>query len=210
MAQWRALWKVLLVASLLQATAAYSATKNLLVLGDSLSAEYGLARGSGWVPLLADKLRNSKIDAHVVNASISGETTSGGRSRLPGLLTKYRPAAVIIELGANDALRGLPVTSTEDNLRFMIQASQAAGAKVLLVGMHIPPNYGADYTQRFATLFPALSRQYKTGLVPFLLAPLVDKPQLFQADRLHPVAAAQPLLLDTVWPHLKPLLASLR
>lgn len=197
---------MLLLACTLHTAVAYSASKNLLVLGDSLSAEYGLTRGTGWVPLLERKLQEHKRDDKVVNASISGDTTSGGRARLAPLLDKYSPATVVIELGANDALRGLPITATEDNLRAMIKAAQAKGAKVLLVGMQIPPNYGSDYTKGFAALYPKLSKEYKTGLVPFLLVDLMDKPQLFQSDRMHPVAAAQPLLLDTVWPYLKPLL----
>ncbi|MDB5824263.1 MAG: tesA [Herminiimonas sp.] len=197
---------MLLLACALHTAIAYSASKNLLVLGDSLSAEYGLTRGTGWVPLLDRRLKEEKRDDSIVNASISGDTTSGGRARLAPLLDKYRPATVVIELGANDALRGLPIASTEDNLRAMIKASQAVGAKVLLVGMQIPPNYGSDYSKGFADLYPKLAKEYKIGLVPFLLGGLMDKPQMFQSDRLHPVAAAQPILLDTVWPHLKPLL----
>jgi acyl-CoA thioesterase-1 len=197
---------MLLLACTLHTALAYSASKNLLVLGDSLSAEYGLTRGTGWVPLLERRLKEQKREDNVVNASISGDTTSGGRARLASLLDKYRPATVVIELGANDALRGLPIAATEDNLRAMIKTSQAIGAKVLLIGMQIPPNYGSDYSKGFADLYPKLSKQYKTGLVPFLLEGLMDKPQMFQSDRLHPVAAAQPILLDTVWPYLKPVL----
>jgi acyl-CoA thioesterase-1 len=208
--RWNALWNatcaMLLLACTLHTAIAYSASKNLLVLGDSLSAEYGLTRGTGWVPLMERRLKEQKREDNVVNASISGDTTSGGRARLPSLLDKYRPATVVIELGANDALRGLPISSTEANLRAMIKASQAIGAKVLLVGMQIPPNYGSDYSKGFADLYPKLSKEYKTGLVPFLLAGLMDKPQMFQSDRLHPVAAAQPILLETVWPYLKPIL----
>lgn len=200
------LMPVLFAVLALCASTAYSASKPILVLGDSLSAEYGLIRGSGWVPLLEKRLKEEKIDAAVVNASISGETTSGGRSRLPTLLDRHRPGVVIIELGANDGLRGLPVEATEANLREMIKAAQAAQARVLLIGMQMPPNYGRDYTRRFAAMFPKLAMEHKVPLVPFLLEGLVEKPQLFQADRIHPTAEAQPVLLDNTWPHLKPLL----
>lgn len=185
---------------------AYSASKTILVLGDSLSAEYGLARGTGWVSLLEKKLKAENIDAAIVNASISGDTTSGGRSRLQPLLEKHRPDIVVIELGANDALRGLSLTATEANLRAMIIASQKAKAKVLLIGMQIPPNYGGNYTRQFAGVFPKLAKETRVSLVPFLLEGMADQPQLFQSDRIHPTAEAQPLMLDAVWPHLKPLL----
>lgn len=184
---------------------AYSASKSILVLGDSLSAEYGLARGTGWVPLLEKKLDAEKIDASVMNASVSGETTSGGRSRLPALLAKYHPSVVIIELGANDGLRGLPIDATEANLRQMVKAAQGARAQVLLVGMRIPPNYGGDYTRRFSAMFPKVAKEMNVPLVPFLLRGLEEKPQLFQSDRLHPTAEAQPILLSNTWPYLKPL-----
>jgi acyl-CoA thioesterase-1 len=197
---------LMLLALTLGGTTAYSASKTILVLGDSLSAEYGMPRNSGWVSLLEKKLKAEKIDASIVNASISGETTSGGRTRLQSLLEKHRPDAVVIELGANDGLRGLSLAATEANLRAMIAASQKAQAKVLLTGMQIPPNYGGDYTKRFADLFPKLSKETKVALVPFLLESLVDQPQLFQSDRIHPTAEAQPLMLETVWPNLKPLL----
>jgi acyl-CoA thioesterase-1 len=197
---------ILLVFALF-ATCAYSASKTVLVLGDSLSAEYGLARGSGWVTLLEKRIRNEKLDAEVVNASVSGETTSGGKTRLQALLDQHRPAVVVLELGGNDGLRGLPVKSAEANLRDMIAASQKAKAKVLLVGMQIPPNYGRDYTQKFAALYSTLSREMKVPLVPFLLEGVASKPDLFQADRIHPVADAQPIILDNIWPYLKSLLA---
>ncbi|HEX7646656.1 MAG TPA: arylesterase [Noviherbaspirillum sp.] len=196
---------ILLVCALF-ATCAYSASKTVLVLGDSLSAEYGLAHGSGWVPLLEKRLKSEKLDADVVNASISGETTSGGKSRLQPLLDQYKPAIVVLELGANDGLRGLPVKSAEANLRDMIVASQKAKAKVLLVGMQIPPNYGRDYTQKFSSLYTTLAKETKVNLVPFLLEGVASKPELFQADRLHPIADAQPIILNNVWPHLKSLL----
>lgn len=183
--------------------------KTILVLGDSLSAEYGLARGTGWVALLEKRLAQEELTATVVNASISGETTPGGRSRLAALLAKHRPTHVVIELGANDALRGLPLQSTEDNLSWMTQAAQKSGAKVLLVGMQLPPNYGADYTRRFAEIFPRVARQNKTALVPFLMEGIGDDPdptRLFQADRIHPKAEAHPQMLANVWAQLKPLL----
>jgi acyl-CoA thioesterase-1 len=202
----RMLRVLMLIAFTLCGSTAYSASKTILVLGDSLSAEYGLTRGSGWVALLEKKLKAEKIDAAIVNASISGETTSGGRSRLPSLLEKHRPDIVAIELGANDGLRGLSLASTEENLRAMITASKKAQASVLLIGMQIPPNYGGDYTRRFAGLFPKLAKENKVSLVPFLLERLVDQPQLFQSDRIHPTAEAQPLMLDAVWSPLKPLL----
>ncbi|HJV50153.1 MAG TPA: arylesterase [Noviherbaspirillum sp.] len=188
------------------ATSAYSASKTVLVLGDSLSAEYGLVRGTGWVPLLEKRLDSKKIDARVVNASISGDTTSGGKARLPALLRQHHPDVVIIELGANDGLRGLPIAAAKANLHAIIDATRDAHAKVLLVGMQIPPNYGRDYTGKFAGMYADLARELKVPLVPFLLDGVADKPQLFQADRLHPVAAAQPAILDNVWPRLKPLL----
>ncbi len=176
------------------------------MLGDSLSAEYGLARGAGWVPLLQKRLKAEGIQAEIINASISGETTSGGKARIQSLLDLHRPAVVMLELGANDALRGLQIAATEANLRSMIKSAQKARARVLLIGMQIPPNYGGDYTRRFTGIYPRLAKDAKVALVPFLLEGLADKPQLFQSDRIHPTAAAQPLLLDTVWPQLKPLL----
>ena len=199
---------MLLLASLLLllATAAHSAPKTLLVLGDSLSAEYGLTRGSGWVALLQARLAAQKIDAVIVNASISGETTIGGKTRLPALLAKHTPDVVIIELGANDALRGLQLSVSKNNLQALITMAQQSKARVLLIGMQIPPNYGPDYAAQFAQLVPAAAKQNKVGLVPFLLQNVADKPQLFQADRLHPNEQAQSSLLDNVWPQLKPLL----
>jgi len=204
---WRRLLAALLAMPLLMlAASAYSAPKTLLVLGDSLSAEYGLTRGSGWVALLDKRLQQEKIVAAIVNASISGETTIGGKTRLPALLSKHAPDIVIIELGANDALRGLQLSATQSNLQALIDMSKQAKAKVLLVGMQIPPNYGADYAGKFAQLFPAAARQNKTALVPFFMKGIADKPAMFQADRMHPNEQAQSNLLDNVWPYLKPLL----
>jgi acyl-CoA thioesterase-1 len=202
-----------LIAALLAAgalvPAAAAPAPVILVVGDSLSAEYGLKRGTGWVALLERRLAHEKIPAKVVNASISGDTTAGGRSRLPALLKQHHPTHVILELGANDALRGLPLASTEDNLAHMTAAAQQAGARVLLVGMQVPPNYGSDYTRRFAALFEQVARAHKAGLVPFLLAGVADAPDaraLFQADGIHPRAEAHPRILDNVWPALRKLL----
>ncbi|ABR89030.1 acyl-CoA thioesterase I precursor [Janthinobacterium sp. Marseille] len=203
--------RVLRTAALLMLTAftmnAYSASKTIVVLGDSLSAEYGLARGEGWVSLLQKKLEAEKISAPIVNASISGETTSGGAARLQALLDKHQPAVVVIELGANDALRGLSLIATQQNLRTMVAASKKAKAKVLLVGMQIPPNYGTDYTRQFAELYPKIAKETKSALVPFMLKDVADKANLFQADRIHPSAEAHPVILNNIWPQLKPLLA---
>lgn len=183
--------------------------RTLLVVGDSLSAEYGLKRGSGWVALLEQRLAAEKISAKVVNASISGDTTSGGRSRLPALLAQHQPTHVIIELGGNDALRGLPLKSTTDNLTEMLMAAQKAGAKTLLIGIQVPPNYGRAYSDQFAQTFVEVAKATKSALVPFFLKGVADGPQaasLFQADRIHPNEQAQPLMLDTVWPEVKALL----
>lgn len=184
---------------------AYSAPKTVLVVGDSLSAEYGLARGTGWVALLEQRLKREHVDANVVNASISGETTSGGRSRLPALLRQHKPDVVVLELGANDGLRGLPVPAAEDNLRTMIRLAQQNRAKVLLVGMRMPPNYGRAYTERFARMYKELAGTYKVPLVPFMLDGVAQNMANFQADRLHPLAAAHPTILNNIWPQFAPL-----
>lgn len=184
---------------------AYSAPKTVLVVGDSLSAEYGIARGSGWVALLEQRLKAQKIDARIVNASISGDTTSGGRARLPALLQQHKPALVVLELGANDGLRGLPVPAAEDNLRSMIALAQKNQAKVLLVGMRMPPNYGRAYTDRFANMYKQLSTELKVPLVPFMLEGVAQEPANFQADRLHPLATAHPIILNNIWPQFAPL-----
>lgn len=181
----------------------------ILVVGDSLSAEYGLARGSGWVALLEKQLAQEKINAKVINASVSGETTSGGRSRIAALLQQHQPSQVVIELGGNDALRGLPLQNTQDNLGFMAQSAQKAGAKVLLIGMQVPPNYGTDYANRFAAVFEGVAKAQKASVVPFFLKGVADGPdptRLFQADRIHPKAEAHPQMLANVWPELKRLL----
>jgi len=185
------------------------ATPVILVLGDSLSAEYGLKRGTGWVALLEQRLEQENRVAKIVNASISGETTSGGRSRLAALLARHKPTQLIIELGANDALRGLPTQSTQDNLDWMTHSAQQMGAKVLLVGMLVPPNYGRDYVQRFAATYRSVATQRNAGLVPFFFKGLANAgnlEEMFQSDRLHPTEKAQPIMLDNVWPELKKLL----
>ncbi|MFB9240429.1 arylesterase [Massilia antarctica] len=201
-------WSVCALLMMAASASAYSAPKTVLVLGDSLSAEYGLNRGAGWVALMEQKLKAEKIDATVVNASISGETTSGGRARLPALLTQHKPDIVVIELGANDGLRGLPVPAAEANMRTMIELAQKNKARVLLVGIRIPPNYGRDYTERFFGMYKSLSTQYKAPLVPFMLDGVADKPALFQADRLHPNAQAHPIILANIWPQLLALVTS--
>jgi acyl-CoA thioesterase-1 len=225
----------------------------ILVVGDSLSAEYGLKRGSGWVALLENRLAESvnwnekprkvsssttkittnniapqaintpataenstKIapDFTVINASISGDTTSGGRSRLAPLIDLHHPTHIIIELGANDALRGLPVAKTEENLTAMVQTALKSKAKVLLVGIQIPPNYGAEFTKQFTATFPKVAKANKVGLVPFMLAGVADVQnaadaiKLFQADRIHPTEAAHPIILNNIWPELQKQLKS--
>ena len=181
----------------------------ILVVGDSLSAEYGLVRGTGWVALLAARLAERKVDASVVNASISGDTTAGGRSRLPALLRQHKPTLVILELGGNDALRGLPIEQTRAHLLEMTRAARAAGAKVVVVGMQVPPNYGRRYSDDFVGMFASVARSEQSALVPFLLAGVADGPQaaeLFQNDRIHPNQAAHPRMLDNVWAVLETLL----
>ena len=204
---------LMLLASLGISTAAtHAATKSeptILVVGDSLSAEYGLKRGQGWVALLEQQLKAESLRAKVVNASISGDTTSGGVSRLAPLLAQHKPSHVIIELGGNDALRGLPLAQTESNLSKMTQAAQKSGAKVLLVGMQVPPNYGGDYGARFAGTFTTVAKAHKAEVVPFLLKGVADganPTEMFQNDRIHPKAEAHPIMLANVWPTLKKLL----
>ena len=194
---------------LVQAQSTTAAAGTILVVGDSLSAEYGLKRGTGWVPLLVQQLSADKSPMTVVNASISGDTTSGGRSRLAALLKRHKPAVVVLELGGNDALRGLPLNMTEQNLSAMTQAAKKAGAKVLLVGMQVPPNYGSAYAASFSGLFPKIARAEKVALVPFFLKGIADASDAtaqFQADRIHPNAQAQPKMLANVWPELKKLI----
>jgi acyl-CoA thioesterase-1 len=198
--------RVLLLSLMLCAPAAYSASKTLLVLGDSISAEYGLPRDSGWVSLLQTRLSDDKLPVSVVNASISGETTAGGLTRLPGLLQQHKPAVLIIELGGNDGLRGLSLAATQSNLREMIKSADRIGARVLLLGMRVPPNYGPDYSKRFAAMYQGLARERNVKLVPFLFAGLEDTERFFQQDRIHPNQRAQTVMLDNVWPSLQSLL----
>lgn len=179
----------------------------VLVVGDSLSAAHNIPAASGWVNLLQQRVKQQITPPPaIINASISGETTAGALTRLPGLLEKHRPSVVVIELGGNDALRGLTPAQLRGNLEKMIVASQKAGAKVLLLGIDVPPNYGAGYRQRLAAAYRALATQYKVPLLPFLLEGVALQPGLMQADGLHPTAQAQPKVLDNVWPLLKPLL----
>ena len=183
----------------------------ILVVGDSLSAEYGIARGQGWVALLEQRLRREGLRGAVVNASVSGDTTSGGKARLPALLTRHRPAVVVIELGGNDALRGLPMTATRQNLTDMARAARAAGARVLIAGMQLPPNYGKAYAEEFAASFAQVAKAEGAALVPFLLKNVADGPdadQMFQPDRIHPTAQAHSRILDNVWSTLRPLVVA--
>ncbi|WP_324288287.1 arylesterase [Pseudoxanthomonas sp. SL93] len=183
-----------------------AAARTVLVMGDSLSAAYGLSPAQGWVALTADRIGKTRPGWRVVNASVSGETTAGGASRIAAEMQRHRPAVVVIELGANDGLRGLPLAQTRANLEKMIKAAQAGKAKVLLVGMRMPPNYGPDYTRGFEQNYTALAKQYNTALLPFLLEPIALDRAAYQADNLHPVASAQPKLRDHVWKALDPLL----
>lgn len=189
----------------LSAPAAHAAP-TVLVFGDSLSAGYGIAVAQSWPALLDGRLRAEKFPHAVVNASISGETTAGGKSRLPDALKRHHPAVVVLALGANDGLRGLPLAQSRANLAAMIRAAKAAGARVLLVGMELPPNYGADYTRAFASMYRELAQREKTALLPFLLEPIALDDSAYQPDRLHPTAAAQPKILDHVWKTLRQLL----
>jgi acyl-CoA thioesterase I len=185
---------------------AASAEKSILVVGDSLSAAYGIPRNRGWVALLEERLKRERLDYSVVNASISGDTSGGGRARFPPLLERHKPALVVLELGGNDGLRGMPVAQIRSNLTAMIQTAHAGGARVVLVGMKMPPNYGEVYAQSFEALFRELARTHRTELVPFLLEDFADKPDFFLPDRIHPTEAAQPLMLERIWPVLRPLL----
>jgi acyl-CoA thioesterase-1 len=200
-------WSLLALACWGFATPVWAApAQRILVVGDSLSAEYGLTRGTGWVTLLQKKLAQEKPGVEVVNASISGETTSGGRSRMAALLKKNQPSHVVIELGGNDALRGLPLSMTQDNLLTMTRQAQAAGAQVLLLGMQMPPNYGPDMARQFEAAYAQVAKSQKAALVPFFLKGIGDDPdplKWFQADRIHPNEAAQPRMLANVWPTLK-------
>ncbi len=200
----------LLVAALLPVSGLWAAPPGgapvILVFGDSLSAEYGLPRGAGWAALLERRLKEKRFNYSVVNASISGETTSGGAARIEAALKQHRPAVVFLELGGNDGLRGLALDATRANLTRMIEASSRAHARVVLAGMQLPPNYGRTYTEGFRTLYADLAKRHKTALVPFFLEGVADSRDLFQADGIHPTLEAQPRLLDNAWKALAPLL----
>jgi acyl-CoA thioesterase-1 len=198
---------VLCLCSVLFAPAARSESPAILVLGDSLSAAFGMRVEQGWVALLQERLKAEGYGHRVVNASSSGETTGGALARLPRALERHRPAVVIIELGGNDGLRGLPVADVEANFVSLIERSQEAGARVLLIGMHVPPNYGPAYAKAFHDLYGDLARRYRLPLVPFFLDGVALDDALMQEDGLHPNAAAQPKLLAQVWPLLEPLLS---
>lgn len=191
--------------SLLFALPAAAAGKTVLVFGDSLSAGYGIRSEAAWPSLLQRRLAEKRPDYSVANLSVSGETTAGGRSRLPEALRRHRPAVVVLELGANDGLRGLQLAQMKSNLEAMVDAARNAGARVLLVGMRLPPNYG-PYARQFESAFGEIAKQQQVPLVDFLLAGVAEQPALFQADMLHPTAEAQPRILDNVWPALTPLL----
>jgi acyl-CoA thioesterase-1 len=185
---------------------AAEAASTILVYGDSLSAAYGISQQRGWVSLLAARLAKEKKQYSVVNASISGETTSGGLARIAKALAQHKPAVLVLELGANDGLRGLPVAEMKKNLTAMIESAHRAGAKVLLVGVRMPPNYGPDYADAFERAFAELAKQHKTALAADLMAGFGEKQEMFLPDRIHPTEAAQPIVLETVWKGLAPLL----
>ncbi|MEZ0232379.1 MAG: arylesterase [Methylophilaceae bacterium] len=184
----------------------YAADANILVFGDSLSAAYGIPREQGWVSLLQERLKTQGYPYHVVNASISGETTSGGLSRINAALKEHQPAIVLIELGANDGLRGLSIDALQNNLSKIIETSKKSKAQVILVGMRIPPNYGIRYAKEFSAAYTNLAKQYQLPLIPFLLDGIAGKPELTIEDGLHPNVTAQPQLLDNVWKTLMPVL----
>jgi acyl-CoA thioesterase-1 len=180
--------------------------RSIMVFGDSLSAGYGLPQGKGWADLLQQRLQRDNYPYAVVNASISGETTLGGRNRFAAALAQHNPRIVILELGANDGLRGQAPEAMRENLIAIVRAAQAAKTKVLLVGMRIPPNYGPDYTEKFHSSFVAVAKQTQTPLVPFLLEGFADRRELFQADGIHPAVEAQSIMLDSIWGKLRPML----
>ena len=185
---------------------AAAAEKSILVYGDSLSAAYGIAQSRGWVALLGERMKRERPDYSVANASVSGETSAGGVTRIEATLARFHPAVVIVELGANDGLRGQPVGQMKINLGVIIDQSRRSGARVLLVGMKLPPNYGDEYTGSFERAFGELAKQHHVALVPFMLEGFAEKREYFQTDRIHPNADAQPLILDRIWQGLKPLL----
>jgi acyl-CoA thioesterase-1 len=192
--------------ALLAAWSAASAAGTILVYGDSLSAAYGIGQKEGWASLLDERLRQRKLNYTVANASISGETTSGGAARIEAALERFKPDVVIVALGANDGLRGLPIAEMKANLAKMVRAARARSARVLVVGMRMPPNYGAKYTQAFQQAFAEVAKEHRAAYAPFLLDGIADQRDLFLADQIHPSAQAQPIILDTVWKQLEPLL----
>jgi acyl-CoA thioesterase-1 len=204
------MWLRILLLLILTAVAPVHAARTILVFGDSLSAGYGLPAGSGWVSLLEQRLKRDRLDYTIVNASISGETTLGGRNRIADALAEHKPAVVIVQLGGNDGLRGNSIEETRRNLIAIVGASRKAGAKVLLVGMRIPPNYGKVYTRRFEALFAEVARQQNASLVPFMLQGFADKPEWFQSDGIHPAVEAQPRILDNIYRRLRALLTTQR
>ena len=204
------MWLRILLLLILIAVAPVHAARTILVFGDSLSAGYGLPAGSGWVSLLEQRLKRDRLDYTIVNASISGETTLGGRNRIADALAEHKPAVVIVQLGGNDGLRGNSIEETRRNLIAIVGASRKAGAKVLLVGMRIPPNYGKVYTRRFEALFAEVARQQNASLVPFMLQGFADKPEWFQSDGIHPAVEAQPRILDNIYRRLRALLTTQR
>ena len=186
--------------------AASSAAPTLLVFGDSLSAGYGLTPGSGWVNLLEQRMKSAGYAYRIVNASVSGETTAGGATRIEAALREHRPAIIVIELGGNDGLRGLPIEQMRNNLAAIIETSERRGVEPILLGMRLPPNYGTSYTTKFQDMYSGLARRYKIPLVPFLLERIAARADYFQLDMVHPTAAAQSLILEEVWTHLEPVL----
>jgi len=204
------MWLRFLLLLILTAVAPAHAARTILVFGDSLSAGYGLPTGSGWVSLLEYRLKRDRLDYIVINASISGETTLGGRNRIAATLAEHQPAVVIVQLGGNDGLRGNSIEVTRHNLAAIVEASRKAGAKVLLVGMRIPPNYGKVYTRRFEALFAEVARQQNASLVPFMLQGFADKREWFQSDGIHPAVEAQPRILDNIYRRLRALLVPRR
>ena len=199
--------RIILIAFVLLGSAAAGAAQTILVFGDSLSAAYGIRQQDGWVALLQQRLQQQRADYNVVNASVSGETSSGGATRIAAALATHKPAVTLIELGANDGLRGLAVKQMSENLAAMVSAAQKAGSRVVLIGMRLPPNYGAQYTLEYEQAFASLARRQQTAFVPFLLDGVATKRELFQDDNLHPNTAAQALILETVWKVLAPTLS---
>ena len=198
--------RILFTGLLCFATTAWAKPPTILVMGDSLSAAYGIETSRGWVALLAERLQRRGYDYRVANASVSGETSAEGLTQLPELLGQHKPAIVILELGANDGLRGLPVSTLQQNLTEMIALSKRMGAKMLLVGILLPPNYGPQYTEKFAAIYPRLAKEQHVPLVPFLLDGVVQHREWLQTDGMHPLALGEPRVLENIWPVLEPLL----